>query len=137
MNKPTSSCVRHTDRNAQSNCERCGDFTCEERLERLFNKDVCQGCVERYAIDTVDKFKAGLWGKRDVFVWIYGLGGSLVSTYCALSTLIVGLDMAASGGPTIAIYLTMAIILAILGVSFVTSMAYLFLQRWARWASFL
>lgn len=113
-------------------CQRCGDFSPHRRLEFLFGKRVCPGCVESFAIDEIDQFKAKLWGQRELFLNCVGLGGVLVSLFSALALSSAASDLLSLGGVVAVEAIALLALLGLSALSLVAFVGYLSLAAWSR-----
>ncbi|MDF1660463.1 MAG: B-box zinc finger protein, partial [Planctomycetota bacterium] len=77
LSVPKVLCKNHEDRAATSSCERCGDFVCAECTRSVRQRGLCPDCIDRYELPDLTTFKINCWGKRDAYVWVLGLSGSL------------------------------------------------------------
>lgn len=127
---PTSNrgaaCSRHPARAAEQACGRCGDFVCEGCLETIFERRVCPPCRQVDGVDVLEAFRNAVWGKRDAFVWVIGIAGSL---YFGLTSIGLGLAIARSSAFE-GLGLAFAELFALVGLA--TSVGYLCLSRRAR-----
>ena len=125
-------CVNHEDRQATKNCERCGDFICDECERTVLNKQVCVSCTEINGVRFLDAYKDSVWGKRDGFVWLFGGFGTLM----AFAQLMIFGVSALSGnmGNATPVFLAFAAVSAIM---LVVNSSYLLLRPWARAALFV
>src|SRR4051812_45247682 len=76
MSTPAT-CSLHPDRPATFTCSRCGAFICDAD-RRLLGADVfCPTCVVRPDVDYLEAFRQSVWGKRDSWAWLVGIGAAL------------------------------------------------------------
>lgn len=134
---PDAYCARHAENKAALMCERCGDFACSECVTALFDRRVCQGCVERYQIDALGDFKKRLWGKRDAYVWFFGGLGSFFSGLSALMAPIAIFTVLSQSGPATGEDYQMLVMGGLLTICFGATLPYFLLQKWARKALFI
>ncbi|MDF1660467.1 MAG: hypothetical protein P1V97_01760 [Planctomycetota bacterium] len=138
LNDSKSVCVIHADREAITNCQRCGDFICKKCLKRLPKSQVCQRCAKKYLIDAVDTFKARLWGRRDSHVCFLSGFGALLSLIFLAPLAREIYQRSAWGGGTASLDTSSIMLLAIIfGVNTLITVTYFMLKKWARWALFL
>jgi hypothetical protein len=69
-----SRCSVHSDRLAVGACTRCGAFYCAEDRRVLHGQDYCATCAARPDVDYLEGFRLKVWGKRDAWAWLVGLG---------------------------------------------------------------
>ncbi|HEX2675523.1 MAG TPA: hypothetical protein VHM19_02755 [Polyangiales bacterium] len=85
-----SLCARHPDRRALGTCSRCGTYYCEQCHKRLSGRVLCGNCLEIPGIDYIRATRDRFWGKRDGWVWYFGifsgLGGVIIGTVAAVQT---------------------------------------------------
>lgn len=60
-------------------CDRCGNFTDPADLREVFGKQVCEPCREHQGVDYLQDMVSQYWGRRDNYVWIFGIGGIITS----------------------------------------------------------
>ncbi len=109
-------CAYHPERGAVGICARCGSFHCADCFRELAGRRLCAGCLALPGIDYLRELRSRLWGKRDGWVWYFGLFGG----FGALGQLVVS---ARHGQFLLA---------AAFAVALVAAVGYLALQRWAR-----
>lgn len=109
-------CAVHPDRPAVGVCGRCGDYHCGDCQKTVAARSLCASCRALPGVDYLEDTRRRFWGKRDGFVWYFGLFGPL-------GTLISLPQHAARSD-----YLSVATSLVWLGLS----VAYLTLAPWSR-----
>lgn len=80
-------CAQHPERTAAGICDRCGSYYCPECVKTLAGKRLCSSCLAIPGVDYLAETRAKFWGKRDGWVWYFGLlgtSGMLVATVEAL-----------------------------------------------------
>lgn len=125
-------CVNHEDRQATKNCERCGDFICDDCERSVLKKQVCVSCTEINGVRFLDAYKDSVWGKRDGFVWLFGAFGSLINFSQIFIFGAAWLTM--PSGKEAPIYATLT---AISTIVFVINVSYFLLKPWSRAALFV
>lgn len=135
--RPLAHCVLHEDRAAEMSCERCGDFICNECIQDLFKRQVCQDCHNKYGGKLLSDFQASLWGKRDGYVWLIGGFGSLIFLSQIFFWFIQAAQTQLSGTGTIKDLAGMIILIALFTAATGLTGSYLLLKKWARKALFL
>ncbi len=117
-----AACAVHPEEAAAAICDRCGAFVCKACLAFLEGKPFCETCRSRSDVDYTLGLKEKFWGKRDGYVWFFGIFGSLGN----LANLILGgmivLEQPLVGGLTI----------LSAGFSVTVFVAYLLLKPWSR-----
>jgi hypothetical protein len=113
-------CAYHPERTSLGICDRCGSFYCGECFKERAGKRICNACLALPGVDHIAETRRKFWGKRDNFVWYFGLVGSLG----ALSGLAVAIAAAQWSGIA-----ANALMLGLL-------VSYFMLQRWSRKALF-
>lgn len=138
LNSPKALCKNHGDRAAASACERCGDFICAECTRSVRQRGLCLECLERHELPHLTTFKINCWGKRDAYVWVLGLSGSLGWGLSLLFCVVTFVQAASGRVPRVgfnANELIIAGFLSILGLGL--SLFYYFMRDGARKALFL
>jgi hypothetical protein len=120
---PTASgrCAYHPERTALGLCDRCGSFYCGECFKERAGRRICSACLALPGVDHIAETRRRFWGKRDNFVWYFGLVGGLG----ALSGLVVAVAAAQWSGIA-----ANALMLGLFA-------SYFMLQRWSRKALFV
>lgn len=113
-------------------CQRCGDFASQGRLDVLFGKRVCPGCVESFAVDEIDQFKAKLWGQRELFLYCVGISGFLISLFSALALSSAASERLSLGGVVTIEAVALLALLGLSALSLVAFFGYLMLAAWSR-----
>jgi hypothetical protein len=114
-------CAVHPDRAAIGVCSRCGDYHCGDCHKLVGARPLCASCRALPGVDYLEDTRLRYWGKRDGYVWYFGL-------FAPLGTM-VSLPQHASSGD----YVSVASSLAWFGLS----IAYLALEPWSRRAILL
>lgn len=114
-------CAYHPERTSLGICDRCGSFYCGECFKERAGKHICSACLALPGVDYIAETRAKFWGKRDNFVWYFGLLGSL----SALSGVAVAISTHAHWLSLVANVVTLALFAS-----------YFMLQRWSRKALF-
>lgn len=70
-------CAQHPERVATGICDRCGSYYCRDCVKTLAGKKLCASCLAIPGVDYIAETRAKLWGKRDGWVWYFGLLGTL------------------------------------------------------------
>jgi hypothetical protein len=118
----SATCAEHPTERATGSCERCGRFVCARDERRLGEKVFCVACSARPEVDYLEALRLKHWGKRDGWVWLFGLSG-LVG--CLAFVGLVG-----------ALFSSVAQVVpfALQAAAAVVELAFFFGQRWARTA---
>ncbi|MDF1562463.1 MAG: B-box zinc finger protein [Deltaproteobacteria bacterium] len=125
-------CAKHPDAPAAAICERCGAFACAGCLAFVAGKPFCDTCRRREDVDYTRAIEAKFRGRRDAFVWFFGLTGTL-GNLVVLGTLIFALaipeelELGVPGGVLSALP---QIVFA--AIAIVVYGAYFLLKPWAR-----
>ena len=80
-------CALHPERVALGLCERCGSFYCDGCFKSLAGKRFCSTCLALPGFDYIAETRRRFWGKRDGFVWYFGLLGSIGTLLMFATTL--------------------------------------------------
>lgn len=72
-------CALHADREASGICERCASYYCPSCVERVGGKALCSACLAIPGLDYRADLRARAWGRRDAWVWYFGIVGGLGS----------------------------------------------------------
>lgn len=127
MDSAKALCKVHEDRIATSNCERCGDFACDDCLRPLLDKSVCENCATQGGLGNLDRFRLQTSGVRDGFVWSFGITGILV----LLPWLIMTASFFDNGGLEFS-DLIFWVLTVLAWFIFILHLSYLSLKPWAR-----
>lgn len=114
----TPQCAAHPTQAAGAVCRRCGSFCCDACATPVLGELFCPACAALPAVSYLEAFRLRLWGRRDPWAWLLGLGGVM--------SLALGVGELLSGEPWRAAVFP----LLNAGVGF----GYFLRQRWARWA---
>lgn len=137
MSSAQALCKNHEGTAATASCERCGDFVCDECIQSVRQKRLCRDCIDRYELKDLTAFKVNSWGKRDAYVWVLGLFGTVSFGFLFLFTL-AGLFSAMPGftlSSDVNSFRLMTLSL-LLFLSFGLALSYFFMRRGARQALF-
>jgi hypothetical protein len=85
----TPRCAAHPDEPAGGTCARCGTFFCGQCVQWISGQAWCAPCAARPEINYLEQFRLKLWGRRDGWAWLVGLG-SLILAAIALQLLVKG-----------------------------------------------
>ena len=110
-----ATCSLHPDRAATHTCSRCGAFVCDADHRQLGGNVFCPTCAARADVDYLGAFRQSLWGKRDGWAWLVGIG--------ALLNAVGGFGAFASGTP---VYGVIGVLAGVVGACYFLGM------RWAR-----
>jgi hypothetical protein len=69
-------CALHPEQAASGICERCGSYYCGTCSKALAGKTLCASCLALPGLDYLAEARAKAWGKRDGWIWYFGLFGS-------------------------------------------------------------
>jgi hypothetical protein len=120
-------CTRHPQETLTGTCDRCGNFVCRlDSARQPSGQTVCLDCNAQHGeVDWLQAFKAELWGKRDGWAWLFGLGG-LFNVLSAVG--LMGLVTQAKGPVSVAVWI--APVICFIGAA--VQIAYFMGVRWAR-----
>ena len=86
------------DRSIDTLCPYCGDFQCESCMTLVEGQLYCRSCVERgRGQDYLAIYRAKLWGKRDGWAWLIGIG-AIFNVVVTLSLIVLVATGRATGG---------------------------------------
>ena len=117
-----AACAVHRDAPAATICERCGAFACHECQAFVEGKPYCSACRSRADVDYTLGLKEKFWGRRDGYVWFFGIFGTLGN----LANLVL------AGALIMEQPLVGGLSLLSAGFSLTVFLAYLLLKPWAR-----
>ncbi|MFL5354712.1 B-box zinc finger protein [Archangium sp.] len=68
-------CAVHPDEPAARLCARCGGFLCEPCTTWVLGEVYCPTCAALPEVNYLERFRQGLWGRRDSWAWSLGFLG--------------------------------------------------------------
>lgn len=115
-------CAIHHEAPAVATCVRCGGFACADCTKLVSGRTVCAACFARPEVDYLGEFERKMWGKRDGYIWWFGLVGSL-ATGAVLALTVV----AAVAGDFVS-----GVVALVIGAQLAVFGCYFFQMKWAR-----
>ncbi|ADO67839.1 B-box zinc finger protein [Stigmatella aurantiaca] len=71
-------CATHPEEAATGTCARCGTFLCGLCTRTVLGRVYCGPCAERPEVNFLERFRLGLWGRRDAWAWAAGIACALL-----------------------------------------------------------
>ncbi|MDC0711878.1 hypothetical protein POL68_25645 [Stigmatella sp. ncwal1] len=71
-------CATHLDEGATGTCSRCGTFFCGLCARTVLGRTYCGACAARPEVNYLERFRLGLWGRRDSWAWSAGFISALL-----------------------------------------------------------
>jgi hypothetical protein len=114
----TPRCATHPEEAASGTCARCGTFFCGQCVQLIFDKVWCATCAARPEINYLERFRLKLWGRRDTWAWLIGVG-SIILGVVTIMALVSRVE---------------PLVVGILAAHAVTGVGFFLGVRWARHA---